>query len=103
MEKEISPAKLRQALKQTPGEVFLIDLMTKEEFAESHVPGAVNIPVAELEDHLSQIPKDKQVVVVCRKGLTKSDMALEKLNNSGFSNTKKLEGGTLGWFENSNQ
>jgi len=103
MEKEISPAKLRQALKQTPGEVFLIDLMTKEEFAGSHVPGAVNIPVEELENHLSEIPKDKEVVVVCRKGLTKSDMALEKLNNSGFSNAKKLEGGTLGWFENSNQ
>jgi rhodanese-related sulfurtransferase len=97
----ISVAKLSQSLIQSPDQIFLIDLMGKEEFAGSHIPGAINIPVEELQSHLSEIPKDKTVIVACRRGLMKSDMGLEELRKSGFTNSMKLEGGNTAWF-NSN-
>jgi rhodanese-related sulfurtransferase len=98
MENEINVEELNQSFKESPGQIFLIDLMSKEDFASNHIPGAINIPVEELENHISGIPKDKNVVVVCRRGLMKSDLALEKLHKSGFTNAKKLSGGTSGWF-----
>ena len=98
MEKEITAADLRQTLIELPDKIFIIDLMSKEDFAANHVPGAVNIPVEELEDRAAEIPKDKNVVVVCRRGLMKSDVALEQLNELGI-NAKKLTGGTTNWFE----
>ena len=100
MEKEITSAELRQTLNESPDKIFLIDLMNKEDFAANHIPGAVNIPVEELEDRVVEIPKDKNVVVVCRRGLMKSDVALEQLHELGI-NAKKLTGGTTNWFESS--
>lgn len=98
MENEITVEELNQSLKERSGNIFLIDLMNKEDFTTNHIPGAINIPVEELGNRVSEIPKDKNVVVVCRRGLTKSDQALEQLHNSGFANAKKLHGGTSGWF-----
>lgn len=98
MANEIYVAELDQMLKEVPGEVFLIDLMNNEDFERNHLPGAVNIPAEDLRNHFSEIPKNKKVVVVCRRGLTKSDNAVRQLHESGFTNVKKLTGGTEGWI-----
>ena len=99
MNDEMSAAELSECLSQPSGQVFAIDLMSNADYAGRHIPGAVNIPLDELGTHLSDIPKDKPVVLICRKGLTKSDMALEQLRKAGFTDIKKLSGGTVGWFE----
>ena len=94
----ISAAELRESLNKNPDQFFLIDVLTPEEFASRHVPGAINIPINEFENHLSEIPKDKSVIVVCKMGLLKSDKALEHLHNNGYVNVRKLEGGNAAWF-----
>ena len=99
MENEITAKELNHSLQESPGQFFLIDLMGKEEFAGTHLPGAVNIPIEELANRIAEVPRDKEVVVVCKRGLMKSDMALQQLQKSGFANAKKLAGGTLGWFD----
>jgi rhodanese-related sulfurtransferase len=73
--------------------------MSKEEFATNHIPGTVNIPIEELSNRLAEIPIEKNIVVVCRRGLTKSDLALQQLQQSGFANAQKLSGGTTEWVE----
>ncbi len=104
MENTIKVEELNHLINQSPEKVYIIDLMAKEEYDNNHIPGAVNIPVEELSSHLSEIPKDKTVVFACRMGLKKSDMALEQLQNAGFNNAKKVEGGTACWtdYKNSN-
>jgi rhodanese-related sulfurtransferase len=99
MENVINVAELDQSLKQSSDQVFLIDLMSKEDFARNHIPGAVNIPAEDLRNRFAEIPKNKNIVVACRKGLMKSDNALRQLRESGFTNAKKLSGGIAGWFE----
>ena len=48
------------------GLVTVIDVRPPEEFAAGHVPGAVNVPLAELEAHLEGLDRDQEVVAYCR-------------------------------------
>ncbi len=99
MENAINVSELDQSLKQSPDKVFLIDLTNKENFARNHIPGAVNIPAEGLNNRFAEIPKNKIIIVACRNGLMKSDIALRQLRESGFTDAKKLNGGIIGWFE----
>ncbi len=99
MENVINVAELDQSLKQSSDQIFLIDLTRKEDFARNHIPGSVNIPAEDLRNRFAEIPKNKNIVVACRTGSTKSDNALRQLRESGFTNARKLTGGTAGWFQ----
>jgi rhodanese-related sulfurtransferase/predicted transcriptional regulator len=48
------------------GLVTLLDVRPPEEYAAGHLPGAVNIPLAELEKHLDEFRPNQEVVVYCR-------------------------------------
>jgi rhodanese-related sulfurtransferase/DNA-binding transcriptional ArsR family regulator len=48
------------------GLVTVLDVRPPEEFAAGHVPGAINIPISELEKRLAELPKRKEVVAYCR-------------------------------------
>ena len=48
---------------------MLIDTRTPEEFSFGTIPGAVNIPLDEMREHLAEIPTDKPVVLFCAVGL----------------------------------
>jgi len=57
------------ALMHELGERLLVlDVRTPEEFAQGHVPGALLIPVRELEKRLGEIPGDRPVLLLCRTG-----------------------------------
>jgi phage shock protein E len=99
MQNEISIDELDRSLKLSADQFFVIDLMNKEDYAVNHIPGTINIPVEELNNRLAEIPKDKNIVVACRKGLMKSDTALQQLHQSGFTHAQKLSGGTNGWLD----
>jgi ArsR family transcriptional regulator len=46
--------------------VTLLDVRPEDEFAMGHLPGAMNIPLADLEQQLRRLPRDKQIVAYCR-------------------------------------
>lgn len=48
------------------GEVLLIDVRPAEEFAAAHLPGAISVPVAELESAIASLPKRIEIVAYCR-------------------------------------
>jgi rhodanese-related sulfurtransferase len=48
------------------GLVTLLDVRPKDEFAVGHLPGAFNIPIAELERRLAELPSDREVIAYCR-------------------------------------
>jgi len=49
-------------------QVFLLDVRTETEFAEGHIPGAVNIPVDELRARLGELPRDRPIAAYCQVG-----------------------------------
>lgn len=76
----------------------VLDVRTPEEFAEGHVPGAVNVPHDQVESRLAELQslRDKDVVLYCRSG-RRAGMAAETLQKAGFTRLQHLEGDMQGW------
>ena len=76
---------------------IILDVRTPEEFADKHIPGAVNIPnetiTAEEIPELSD--KDQLILVYCRSG-RRSKLAAENLVKLGYTNIKEF-GGIIDW------
>ena len=68
----------------------LVDVRTPGEFAAGHLPGAVNIPVQELDARLAELhPKDGAIVLYCRSG-RRSSSAARTLQSAGFMDVHDL-------------
>lgn len=61
----------------------IVDVRTKGEYAEGHIKGSINIPLDQLTQQLSKLPKGKPVITCCRSG-ARSGMAVGMMKNSGF-------------------
>lgn len=61
----------------------IVDVRTKGEYAEGHIRGSLNIPLDQLSQNLSKLPKGKPVITVCRSG-ARSGMAVDVLKGQGF-------------------
>jgi phage shock protein E len=80
---------------ETTDNHILLDVRTPEEFNEGHIAGAVNIPVQELTQRLSEVPDDKEIIVYCRSG-NRSATASNILLENGFSAIYDM-GGIIAW------
>ncbi|WP_283677060.1 rhodanese-like domain-containing protein [Clostridium perfringens] len=81
------------------GEVTLIlDVRNEDEFAEGHLKNAIQIPVKELKENLSDIEKfkDELVLVYCRSG-KRSAEAVDILKENGFKNLVHMKDGISKW------
>jgi phage shock protein E len=94
----IAAAALEQRLAGPGDKPTLLDVRTPEEFAAGHVPGARNIPLAELESRLAELSAARagDVVVYCRSG-RRAATALDILKAHGFEHLLHLEGDMQGW------
>jgi adenylyltransferase/sulfurtransferase len=95
---ELTPAQLAATLRQaTPG-ICLIDVREAGEFAAGHLSAAINLPLRELEQDASRIPRAGAPVFVCRSG-TRSRRACALALRAGFGDARALAGGLLAWRE----
>ncbi len=78
------------------GEVFILDVRTREEYNESHINGSTLIPVQELDIRFKELPRDKKILVYCRTG-SRSATASEILVKNGFTHVYNMQGGITGW------
>jgi len=90
---------MKQLIKQSPDQLTIIDVRSPEEFAEKHIPGAINIPLSELESRSSELSRQTTIITACGKGGGRSAQGAELLKQLGFSKANYLCGGTFGWFE----
>lgn len=90
---------MKQLIKQSPDQLTIIDVRSPEEFAEKHIPGAINIPLSELEIRSSELSRQTTIITACGKGGGRSAQGAELLKQLGFSKANYLCGGTFGWFE----
>ena len=71
---------------------FLLDVRTQDEFALGSLPGAVNIPLDELRDRMSELPKGRMIYTFCAVGL-RGYLAYRILTQHGFDKVRNLSGG----------
>ena len=91
---QISAAELAE--RRQAGDVAVIDVRGHAEWEAGHLPGVENIPVGYLADHLSEVPRDRPVVVHCQSG-ARSAIAASVLRAKGFTNIVNLTGGFAEW------
>lgn len=90
----IDAHELHDKLRESPAP-FVLDVRRRDEFAGGHVPGARLIPLPELGARLDEVPRDRQIVCVCRSG-SRSGSAAKLLTRQGFY-AENLRGGMLAW------
>lgn len=79
------------------GEVTVLDVRPEEEYQAGHIPGAVSVPLEELEGKLAQLEKDREVVAYCRGPYCVLAIeAVERLRASGFQ-AVRLDDGVHEW------
>ena len=75
---------------------FVLDVRTVEEWNEFHAPNTTLIPLDQLAARLNEVPRDRQVVVVCRSG-NRSQQGRDILLNAGFQQVTSMTGGLNEW------
>jgi rhodanese-related sulfurtransferase len=75
--------------------LFILDVRQPDEFRAGHIAGAKLIPLNELPRRLDELPKDKDILCVCRSG-SRSGAATGQLARAGY-NALNLRGGMIGW------
>lgn len=74
----------------------LLDVREHDEWAAGHAPGAQHLPMGELPARLTEVPTDRDVVVVCRSGV-RSARVVQFLLGNGWDNVRNLDGGMQDW------
>jgi rhodanese-related sulfurtransferase len=83
------------------GSVVLIDVRGSDEFnaPPGHLPGAINIPLPELSDRVTEVAAHRRPVVLVCKTDRRSARAAETLLSAGLDDVAILRGGTDGWHQ----
>lgn len=78
-------------------ETLIVDIRTPEEFSEGHVPGATNLPVDQIDQHVNALKKYKEVYLYCRSG-GRVTAAAQILEPMGLTNLQCVfSGGFPNW------
>jgi len=78
------------------GEFLLLDVRQPEEYKTGHIPGAMLIPLGELEARQEELDRNKKIITYCRSG-HRSMAAAIALCGLGFDSVQHLASGILGW------
>lgn len=79
------------------GSVVILDLRPREEYEAGHIPGAISIPLEELEKRIAELPRDVEFVAYCRGPYcVLAPQALELLRRHGYR-ARRLEDGYPEW------
>ena len=93
----IDVGQLRRQLASDPAP-FLLDVREPWEYREGHVPGAQLIPLAELEQRVNEVPRDRPILAICHSG-QRSLAAAGYLLQLGYASVSNVDGGTAAWIE----
>jgi len=96
--RRIAPSELQMMLADTEGgaPLMLVDVREPREFAAGHLPGAINMPMSELDRRLAELPAGSTAVFMCRSG-GRSLRACGQALRGGTVTPLQLEGGLLAW------
>jgi phage shock protein E len=96
----IEPKALGDRIAWADRALVVLDVRTPAEYAEGHVPGAINIPNGELAARVAELSdaKSRDIVVYCRSGV-RAAQALDVLDKAGFKRLFHLQGDYNRWTE----
>lgn|GEM_PF-397670 len=90
---DISVAEAYQKYQQG---AFFLDVRSQEEWDQVHIKNSILIPLDVLQNRLDELPRDRDIVVVCKSG-HRSEDGMNILRQAGFSRAACMTGGLTGW------
>jgi rhodanese-related sulfurtransferase len=87
---------VEQAYARYNAGAFFLDVREQSEWDAFHIPGATLIPLGQLEARLAELPRDREIVVVCRSG-NRSQSGRDTLLAAGFPSVTSMSGGVTTW------
>ena len=79
-------------------DAVIVDVREAEELDEIAVPGVTHIPLGTLPAETARLPRDRDLLVICRSGV-RSAYATQFLLTSGFERTLNISGGVIAWAQ----
>ena len=80
---------------EVPADAYVLDVREADEWAAGHVPGALHIPLGELNVRYTEIDRDPALYVICRSG-NRSNHAARALAGAGWQ-AHNVSDGMIGW------
>jgi len=93
---EITVPVAHQLLTDKPSETILIDVREPHELEICRIEIAQHIPMRQIPENLSELPRDKHVLIMCHHG-ERSRRVTEYLRAQGLDNVTNIDGGIDGW------
>lgn len=90
-----------EAAKLNPDDYYFLDVREPSEWNEFHIEWANLIPLGELDKRANELPKDKNIIVVCRSG-NRSAQGRDILLKAGFESVTSMAGGMNEWLSQGN-
>lgn len=94
--KSITTTELKTMLKDKNQNPIYIDVRTPGEFKSNKIKGFKNMPLNNLSTSMNQLPKDRQIVIICQSG-ARSSAAYRQLSSAGFTDLVNVRGGMSQW------
>lgn len=80
------------------GDAVILDVREPEELDEVAIPDATHIPLGDLSAEVDDLPRDRDLLVICRSGV-RSAYATQFLVQSGFDRARNITGGVIAWAQ----
>ena len=93
----INVVELKEKMESKPANVMYLDVRTPMEFKSKNIKGFKNIPVDQIPNRLKDLPKDKEIVIICQSG-ARSSSAVRFLKKNGYENIINVSGGMGAWM-----
>jgi rhodanese-related sulfurtransferase len=95
-EQSTNEINVAQAYEKYQGGAFILDVRTQAEWDSFHIPNTSLVPLDQLAARVNEVPKDQEVVVVCRSG-NRSQAGGDILRQAGYDQVSSMSGGVNAW------
>jgi rhodanese-related sulfurtransferase len=95
-ERQLTVPEFEDMLRARKKTALVVDVREQQEFIHGHLPDAVLVPLRHVIEDAEQLPRDRDLMLVCRSG-RRSTRAMHWLIGLGFEHVVNLKGGILSW------
>lgn len=96
MVEEVTPEEVKEAV-ESDEDVTVVDIRDPGQYAQGHVPGAINLPLSELPQRVDEVDWDEEVVCVCPIGQSSIQAARLLSSYESVEEAKSMAGGYREW------
>lgn len=96
----VAEVNVNEAKQRQDAGALLVDVRESYEWRDGHAKGAHHIPLGELSRRAGELPKDREILLICRSG-NRSRTAAHLLQRAGYERVVNVQGGTTAWMRHS--